>query len=190
MKRLALLLFLLAFSASAFAVYCDEQPTLSTCQCRQMADAGAWIDLPDTIEASAWFNTYCSSSGFIRQKRAVLEIVKPACDQRAEYTEYQDVPYEICKSCPPPKVLSSWQAIQCAGSKTVYQRNIIAYYYSQEVSECELGQWVELKTEAAGACSTAIGTVGLAAANNLLMLAVVAAIAALATVLYFKKIKK
>lgn len=174
MKKAILVMLAVAFiAANASAAYCDIAPHLQDCVCRKITETDqlgniiAFEEIEDIYSTSEWFNLYCESSvGTMRQKRTAFQIIKPECIERFDFVEYKSVQNELCKSCPDPKLLGSWQARQCIGSKTVMEREIIAYYFLPNVTECELGRFVELKIENTGICSAPGGSVLLGLTKN------------------------
>ena len=198
MNRKAILLFaIICLAASGMAAYCDEAPSETDCQCRNILQKDAsgnpikWEDTPDITVASNWMNLYCSNNGKLLQKRTAFEIIKPECQERFEIAQYQEAENAICKTCPAPKLISSWQATQCAGTKTVYQREAIAYYFLPNVSQCELGRFNEIKTEETGPCASAGGSIILTLTNNWLAIIIVIAVIAIAAIaIILKKHKR
>ena len=174
MKKAILLTLAVVFLASnASAVYCDVAPQLQDCVCREITETDQlgniieFEEIEDVVSSSAWINLYCESSvGTMRQKRTAFQIIKPECAERFDFVEYKSVQNDLCKSCPDPKLLGGWQARQCVGSKTVVERDVIAYYFLPDVTDCELGRFVELKIENEGVCSAPGGSILLRITKN------------------------
>lgn len=182
------MLFLLIAIAAAKAqtqstVYCDENPLVPDCICRS-AD-GQIIE--DYDYKSDWMSTYCAGNGMLQQKRTALQIEKPGCVERTEVMLYQLVPQDYCKKCPPPKIVSSWTPYGCAGARTIVQRQVLAYYYTPTVDECEIGRFVETKVETPGVCSTILGAPLLWVSSNWLVVLGIIVVAIIATIYAIKK---
>lgn len=158
MKLFFVAFFALLLLANGFAVYCDQttDPAYDSALCTCRVNTGdlsqTWQELPDTIVDSEWFNMYCAGNGMLQQQRALLQIVKPSCDKRVETRETQQVYVDFCLSCPAPVSTGEWKINRCVGSLTLWQKDILAYYYLPSVQECEQGKWIELKLEDDNVC--------------------------------------
>lgn len=174
MKKAILIMLAITFiTINVSATYCDIAPQLQDCVCRQITETDqlgniiAFEEIPEFASTSLWANLYCESSGgTMRQSRTAFQIIKPECEERFIMTQYQSVSNNLCRNCPDPKLLGSWQARQCVGSKTLSQRDVIAYYFLPDVTDCELGRFIEFSLEDEGICSTPGGSIVLDITNN------------------------
>lgn len=205
------LLALVLVSGLVSAVFCDQEP-ITGCQCREITAVDYdgnplyWDIIPDIQEGSDWFNSYCDETSLMKQKRTVLEIVKPSCNQRIETTEYRSIDpgialnnpslSDVCQHVPAPKTISTWQPTQCAGTKTIYKRVILAYYFTEEKGKLkeQIGRFEEHEYKTNDICSNKLGQTYLGTTNWLqynwtMVLATIIAIVVLtiAVYIYIKK---